>query len=957
MLNFEKTNRIAAWIVFGIAFVGYAASVSPTVSYWDCGEFAATSYTMGVPHPPGSPLFLLAGRIFSMFPFISQIGYALGLALTNYDIAYRINLISTLTSAFTILFLYLTLVRMILQWKSKPEDTVGTVKVVLSAAIGALTFAFTYSHWFNAVESEVYASSIFFTAISVWLIMLWLEKPDDIHSDVYLLLIAYMIGLSIGVHLLNVLAIPFILFIIYSKKFEVTASSFVKFALIGIVAIGIIYKVYIFYSLKIPQFFSQYDLGGASVFVFFGILIYFSYYFIKANNHTASLLVIATLLIFIGYSTYATVMIRSGMNPNIDQNDPDTWKSFIGYLNRDQYGDFGQYPRVAPFWEYQIKKMFVRYFDWQFVGRPDEKALSLIDGLRNAIGWKVDTFPGTQTDRYGYMADVFPWRGLYGIPFLIGLFGAVHHFGKDWKRALATLGLFICTGIAVVIYLNQPDPQPRERDYSYAGAFFAYSVWIGIGVFSIFETIEKKLKNNRLAVYAAGAVMVLILPVNMYMYNVHANSRQDNYVAWDFSYNLLETCEPNAILYTNGDNDTFPLWYLQEVEHVRPDIRVVNLSLLNTEWYINQLKNHETEYHMEDGRIVKGMKVPITLSDREILGDPNIPNSAIQPIRWASSEFSLAVPKEVYWKDWAESGNPLPAAYDTMPVPKMKFKVDPTIQGQGIRVQDRLVLNMIYAAKWQRPIYFALTVSDDNKVGLSKYLRMDGLAWKVISVPDQEMSMNHMYKNIFQKYKYRNMNNPGVAYDDNIYRLTQNYRTLFLRMAEYYRLRKSTGTDKLASSRDKEAFPQLLTADQKIIAILDSVEKIIPESVIPIRDHRLKLAIGQFYADAGKPDKLREYAAEVLANEKRYRLDSRAKVSIAGLYLYVLKDAETAISLLQPVVEADPNNAEALGWYLQALEEKKDYTKEIKILEEWISRHPQDTNAETKLKELKLKVK
>ena len=214
MSNFVKINRIAAWAVFILAFVGYAASVSPTVSYWDCGEFAATAYRMGVPHPPGSPLFLLVGRIFSMFPAISQIGYSLGLALTNYDVAYRINLISTLASALTVLFLYLTIVRMIVQWKNKPEETLEALKITLSSAIGALTFAFTYSHWFNAVESEVYASSIFFTAIVIWLIMLWLEKPDDIHSDVYLLLIAYMIGLSIGVHLLNVLAIPFILFII-----------------------------------------------------------------------------------------------------------------------------------------------------------------------------------------------------------------------------------------------------------------------------------------------------------------------------------------------------------------------------------------------------------------------------------------------------------------------------------------------------------------------------------------------------------------------------------------------------------------------------------------------------------------------------------------------------------------------------------------------------------------------
>ncbi|NUM80870.1 DUF2723 domain-containing protein [bacterium] len=957
MFDFVKMNKIVGLIVFLLAFLGYFITVSPTVSYWDCGEFAACAYTLAIPHPPGSPLFLLIGRVFSMIPF-SSIGYPLGLSVTDYDIAYRVNMISVLASAFAVLFLYLTAVRLIMQWRNRPETAFDGLRITLSSAIGALTFAFTYSQWFNAVEAEVYAASIFFTTIVVWLITVWLEKPDDIHSDVYLLLIAYMVGLAIGVHLLNLLALPFIFFLIYTKKFEINFTSLVMFAIIGLLAMGIIYKVFIFYSIQIPFALDQFGLANISVFLFFALLLYLSYYFIKANNHTASLVVLSTLLIFIGYSTYAMIMIRSGLNPNVDQNDPDTWTAFIRYLNREQYGEMSLFPRQAPFWDYQFNKMFVRYFNWQFMGRPDEQALSLIDHLRNLIGWNVDAMQDTQTDRYGYVFTVFSLRGLYGIPFLVGLFGAVHHFTKDWKRALATLGFFVTNGIAVVVYLNQQDPQPRERDYAYVGAYFAYSIWICIGVYSILETLEEKIadiKKMQWSTYGVTALLAILLPLNMFAYNKFTASRQGNYVAWDYSYNLLETCEENALLFTNGDNDTFPLWYLQEVEKVRPDIRIVNLSLLNTEWYINQLKNREPEYHLPDGKVFKAAKVPIGYSDRKILGDPKIPNSAIQPERWKTKKFSIDVPKDVYWKDWVESGNPLPPNHDTISIPKFSFEAQPTIQGQGIRVQDLMVLDILFANKFKRPIYFAITVSGDNYVGLRRYMRMDGLAYKLITVPDQEMSSQRIYENSFNKYKYRNMDNPNVAYDDNVRRLTQNYRSLFLQMVDYYRQKKA-GAATLRNKHD-DVLPEALNDDQKIVTILDKMEKTVPESVIPIRDYRIKLTIGQFYADAGKPEKLREYIQQVLADEKQYRIDHNAKIKIAGLYEFVLRDHETAIELIKPIVEADPRNGEALGLYIQALESKGDYPAAAQVLEDWLTRNPNDISAKSRLSEIQGKIK
>lgn len=970
-MSFQRLNRITGAIVFLLSFLGYYVTMAPTVSYWDCGEFAACSYTLGVPHPPGSPLFLIIGRIMTMLP-LADISHIFGMAISDYDVAHEVTWISVLAGAFTILFLYLIVVRMLQQWIKPEESFMRGLKIVLSAATGALTFAFTYSHWFNSVESEVYACSIFFTAIVIWLIMIWLEKPDDLHGDAYLLLIAYMIGLAIGVHELNILTLPFIFFIIYCKKYTITFKSFAAFVGLSLLGVLIVFKAIGFWSAEIPNFMDRYGLGTVSVLLMFAVMIYMSYYFIKANKHTAAIVTISILLIFIGYSTYAMIMIRSGMNPNIDQNDPQTWAAFIKYLNREQYGSIEMWPRVAPFWDYQINKMFVRYFNWQFIGRPDEYALSLIDHLRNAIGWTVDRLQDTQEDRHGYMYTVLSFRGLYGIPFLVGLWGLFYHFSKDWKRALANMALFLATGIAVIIYLNQPDPQPRERDYSYTGAFFAFSAWIGIGMYAILEWLEQKIKDQGLlqsVTWAVVGLMFVLLPLNMFIYNFRTSSRQGNLVAWDYSYNLLETCEPNAILFTNGDNDTFPLWYLQEVEKVRPDVSIVNLSLVNTDWYVNIKKNIQLTYTKPDhivtsypwkesdppGYVFKAMKVPISLPDEEILSDPRRPNSGIMPMPWETKTFSRTIPKEVYWKDWVESGNPLPAGWDTMKVPKMTFEVRPTLYNRFLKVQDMMVLDILFSNEWKRPVYFAITVSNDAQTGLQRYLRMDGLAFKVITVPDQQISPKHLYENTFTKYKFRNMDNPDIFYDDNVRRLTQNYRSLYLQLADFFRQRRNYGS-RFGNRSADGILPELPNDQQRIIKILDTMEKTIPETVIPMRDYRLKLTTGQFYADAGKPEKLRQYIQEVLENEKIYRVDNNAKIQIAGVYQYALKDADASIAILKPIVDVEPNNGEALGWYIQALEEKKNYAEASSLLERWLSRNPQDVSAKNKLDEYKKKL-
>ncbi|MCK4966500.1 DUF2723 domain-containing protein, partial [bacterium] len=375
----DRETKVLAVVTFILSFFTYLSTIAPTVAFWDCGEFTACAYIMGIPHPPGAPLFMLLGRVFSFIPWG--------------DVAFRVNLISVFASAFTVMLLFLIIVRLMQEWRGKEETRVGKVIVNAAGFIGAMSFAFTDTFWFNAVESEVYAMSLLLAALVFWLALVWMDNSKDYKSVRFLLFIVYLFGLGAGIHLLNLLVVPSILlFIIFTDK-----KLLVRFDLWAWIPI----------------------------------------------------------LIIIGYSTYILIYIRSGLQPAINENDPSTWEAFKAYLRREQYGTDSQiaklFNRIAPLWGYQIKKMFLRYFNWQFIGK------------------------GTIIGADSYLVENLSFRGLYGLPFLAGLLGIVHHFYKDWKRALSVFFMFIIMGIALVVYLNQPDPQPRERDYVYVGCFFAFA--------------------------------------------------------------------------------------------------------------------------------------------------------------------------------------------------------------------------------------------------------------------------------------------------------------------------------------------------------------------------------------------------------------------------------------------------------------------------------------------------
>ncbi|HDR03648.1 MAG TPA: DUF2723 domain-containing protein, partial [Candidatus Marinimicrobia bacterium] len=763
------------------------------------------------------------------------------------------------------------------QFRGKTESLQDKLIVFGGAFLGAMTFAFTDSHWFNAVESEVYALSTFMTALVVWLILKWNEADGaNTHSEPWILFIAYMIGLATGIHLLNLLALPFITLIIYFRYRDFEWKSF-----FGITAITGLFFVFVHSGVikgtpKIAAFINinpaavSFPLALFVIMMVLAGLLWLVMESIKNVNWKkwSELLVLSLILITIGYSSYEVIFIRSLKNPNIDENDPETTRQAVAYLEREQYGahtyDRTQKMKESPnghryknatdfFWNYQVKQMYIRYFNWQFIGRDDAK---------------VD------------------FSQLWGIPWLIGWLGMFFHFAKDRNRAFSVLALFFMTGFAIILYLNQPDPQPRERDYSYVGSFFAFAIWIGIGAAAILDTLTGKISNSakrKAALAGLLALLMLILPINVLKANYHTHSRWGNYVAPDYAYNLLNSCEPNGILFTNGDNDTFPLWYLQEVENERTDVRVVNLSLLNTPWYIKQLKYNEP-------------RIPIRMEDYRI--------EQLTVFPWEAREVQLPVPKELN------------------PAGEIRWTIQPTFRGMGLRTQDLMILEILAAVKWERPVYFAVTVSDDNKIDLDDYLSMEGLTMRVnpkkVARIDEEM----IYKNTTQVYRYRNLNNPKVYYEPNTMRLMQNYRTGFMQAALEF-LRKGNR--------------------EKGLELLNFMENAIPETVIPIGHRELDLQLGRIFYELGDSNQL---IRRLERFEARPDLSRDNVMMLAQIYYYDLKDYTKTIAIMESELARYPTDPRIISFLIQIYRESGHLEKALTLLDNWNTKVPDDSQAQ-----------
>lgn len=870
MMTEKKLNQIFAAVIFLISLFIYLRTIAPTTSFWDCGEFIACSYILGIPHPPGAPLFLLLGRFFSLIPWAADIGL-------------RVNIISALTTALSIMFTYLIIVQLVKLWRGAPKKTEDYILMFSSGIIGSLALAFSDSVWFNAVEAEVYAISLFFTAIVVWLILVWNEKADNPESDKYLLFIAYCVGLAIGVHLLNILALPAVFLIIYFRKYRFDITSFLVFSLASVLILLAIYPGVVKW---VPNMALKLS-GWFFVLIVFALLTAI-YYFVKSRNRTVAVILISFFLVLMGTSTYGMIYIRSNLDPVIDENDPEDLDKFVSYLNREQYGDWSYIERRAPLWEYQIKKMYIRYLGWQFIGK------------------------GEMFGSDGFRSDIINFKGMFGIPFLLGIFGMVHHFFKDRKRALTVLLLFFMTGLAIVFYLNQPDPQPRERDYVYVGSFFAFALWIGIGVAGIMESIlegfrSKNTQLPKIALITVFIITLLIVPVNMLAFNYHSHDRTGNYVAYDYSYNILESCEENAIIFTNGDNDTFPLWFLQYVEGIRTDVQVVNLSLLNTHWYIKQLKK---------------ANVPITLSDAEI--------DKLTIKLWPEKKIiKIPVPRDIYQQDIKDLGEQKSLIIPRDEAPEISFELEPTFYGKAIRVQDWMILNIIASNQFQRPIYFAVTVSPENMLNLDDYLRMDGLCFKLVTYPGELISPVRLHKNIFDRFRYRNLDNPDVYFNRNIQGLLSNYRAAFLRLASFY--------------HQEKLYQEMITA-------LDKMEEVIPESVIPPLDRRISLTIGRMYQDAGKPQEF-EKRVDYYLNQPELSIEE--KLEFAQIYHQLLDDSEKAEKIALEVLEAKPSYQYVYYWLFNFYSETEKYQKGIELANQLLAINPNDMQAKVRREHFK----
>ncbi|MCS7012522.1 MAG: DUF2723 domain-containing protein [Chloroherpetonaceae bacterium] len=882
MLTHRKLNAYIAIGVYAVAQFVYLLTVAPTFSFWDCGEFIAVANTLGVPHPPGTPIFTLLGRVFIiLLPFIEDIGL-------------RVNLISTIAASLAVMLTYLITIRLIRIYRGTDPDS-WTLPEKISAygagVVAALTLAFSDSFWFNAVEAEVYASSMFLNTVVVWLMLRWYEYADTETGDRWLLLIAYAFGIALGVHLQALLAFFALALIYYFRRYEFSIKGFAILVVVSSLMFLVIYPGIV---QKLPQLMR--DTSPLVGVLIVAALIYAVYYTYQNKMRLANLVATALMLIIIGYSSMTLIMLRAQAKPPINENAPATFEKLFSYLNREQYGDYPLFKRRWSndpehqrnyqkyssdfdfFIKYQVAHLYLRYFGWQFIGRA-----------------------GDEQD------DGVDWSKLWGIPFAVGIFGAIYHFRRNWQMALMVVALLLLTGVFINIYTNPPEPQPRERDYVYVGSFFAFAIWVGIGIDALFETLRESIKEEpklTAGAVAACAFGLIFINGNMLRVNYHTHDRSGNYVPYDYAYNLLMSCDKDAVLFTNGDNDTFPLWCLQEVYGIRQDVRVCNLSLANTDWHVWQLKNEEPR---------GAKKVKMNISDREL----NSKDFGYEP--WRTREVVLPVPDEVkrgefkaYYEGRERGTIPNLKGNYTI-VDTIRWTMQPVLQGpnnQGyIRAQDRVVYEVITNNIWTRPIYFAMTVSESNRIGIDEYLRMDGFAYRVVPIKSEGYGVidtEIMYDKLMNVFRYTNLNNPSVYYDENTRRLVSNYKNVFLRLASEY-ASDLNGTSRI---REKDGTVREVPNRELVIAILDRAESTLLDSEQDA-DYRLTQAAIRMYAAAGAKDKamnlMSKMEREVQAMMIKYPQDPLPNFYLAQAYRS-LGEYQKALPIYQQLASLYPND-------------------------------------------------
>ncbi|MFT3680894.1 MAG: DUF2723 domain-containing protein [Ferruginibacter sp.] len=881
-MNFKRINNITGWAVCIVACAVYVMTMEATGSLWDCGEFASSAYKLQIPHPPGAPLFVLIGRLF-MAPFDPK------------HAATGVNLMSALASGFAVLFLFWSIThfaKKILLPKDADTLTGGQIFVAMAAGVvGSLAYCFSDTAWYSAVEAEVYALSSFFTALVFWAMLKWEEavteeqkkgiKGHFTGADRWIILIFYLMGLSIGVHLLNLLTIPAFVMIYYFKRYKVTPKGTFFAFIVGCAITGLVQKVVIQYTIKaagafdimfVNGFGTPFFVGFSFFFLLTAALIWFGLKVAAKNNWNFLKLSLWSLaFMLLGYTSYFTTLMRSSADPAVDMYNVDNPVSLVGYLSREQYGDVpiitgpdftasnvaGEeyqpeytyedtyiktkngyekkgrkqdvhfnaedthiFPRmwdagneqghadyyasfagitkdqksgawsnkpsmgdnISFFTQYQMGWMYLRYFMWNFVGKQNDiqgvNMANVRDGnWKTGIGFLDKIFLGDQA----YMPDSMKYNkannSLYGLPFILGLLGLFYQYRKNRQDTLVAGLLFFFTGAAIVIYLNMPGPMPRERDYAFVGSFYAYAIWVGLGVVAVQRLLAKVMSAN-IAGYVSAAVCGLAVPVLMANQEWDDHDRSHKTLARDLATDYLESCAKNAIVISFGDNDTYPLWYAQEVEGVRRDVRVINSSLLGIDWYINQLRYRLNESDPIDpiwsADQIEGAKRDGVYFVQKPGIDPN------QPMDLMTMMKDYAGSDDPNKTEQTRDGfviNTYPTKKVTVPVDTALVRQNGTVNPEDVIVSqlqfdipknvlqknDAAILNIIAANKWKRPIYFT---SERVQLGFDRYIRQDGLTYRLIPVEGDEVNRERVADVMMNKFVFGSCERPGVYFDE-----------------------------------------------------------------------------------------------------------------------------------------------------------------------------------------------
>ena len=1093
-MDYKKLNIVTGWLVFLVAAWTYISTIEPTSSFWDCGEFIATAYKLEVGHPPGAPLFMILARVASAF-------------VSPENVPVAVNTLSALASAFTILFLFWSITHMAHKLATCNGEAVtlgGVIAILGSGVVGALAYTWSDSFWFSAVEGEVYAMSSFFTAIVFWAILKWESEAGEAHSTRWLILIAYLMGLSIGVHLLNLLCIPAIAFVYYFKRYPVTPKGVVLTFVVSAVILGTIQAVIIPGIVKMAGWFELLFVNDFGMPFNSGNLVYTLLvvgavvWGLRWTQRTGKVLwntvILGVSVILVGYSTYAMIVIRSTANPPIDENNPENVFNLLSYLNREQYGDrpllIGQFwdspysnerkdgtpvytatyqvtkagrpvatyydrwsarhfvdqnpghevdhkyiitdprkgtellyepeftmlfPRMYSsqrnhidsykswsdfkgtpmrgtdregkptriykptqgenlrfFFSYQMDWMYWRYFMWNFAGRQND-----VQGSGNIMdGNWLTGFKAIDAERLGNQELLPPsitgnkgYNRFYLLPMLLGAIGFVYQLmrqSRDWSVVML---LFFFTGIAIVIYLNQTPFQPRERDYAYVGSFYAFAFWIGLGVYALYDS-ARSLVTRELGIVAGAAfgigvlkyavetigqddhgvsyilfamaamgvgaialfhalgkvmkvdaahgtlasLLGLAIPLVMVADGWNDHDRSTRTPARDLAHDYLESCEPNAVLFTNGDNDTFPLWYAQEVEGIRTDIRVVNLSLLNTDWYIDQ--NRRKAYTSDP--------LPLSIApDKYRQGTRDavylVPRDGKEPaVMDLKKAIAFATDDRNLQRQGGDRYAYIPTDKFSLPVDREKVLANGTVAlKDSARIEDAvvwsvgrsaimknnlIVLDLLATSDWDRPIYFAVTTGPDSYINLQDHFQLEGLTYRVVPIYTSSdrrtgamgrVATDIMFKNVTEKFLWGNMETEGAIYlDENILRMTTNLRLQLSTLAEAL----------IAEDRKDDA--------RKILDL--SLEKM-PDRNVPF-DRILLPTVEAYYAigDTAKGNALSERIFTIMEENLTWFL------SLEPRFVEPL-DQEMAIThavmgrLMSTTAAADPVLGKALG--------------------------------------------